>query len=198
MAQNKFVKFSVIIFVIGSLILLFGKGKWFPDFYNPQFMGIIGLISAILIVLPSLIFTPSTSSWQAPKQKALNLLQNVLVISLLLSAAGALGLFQLYKVGFEYDKILHFIIPSLFIIVITYFNYHWYGISFRKSLIIALILVTISGFLWELFELFGDKNFGTQMLGYYGEFVSEDTFWDLIMNTLGSIVGVIIAIMKIK
>lgn len=175
--------------------MIFGEVEWFPDFYNPQFMGAMGLLSAILIVFPSFVFVPSLMD---KKQKALNFLQNVLVVSLLLSAAGALGLFQLYKVGFEYDKFLHFMISALFIISITYFNYHWYEIGFKNSLVKAVILVVVCGFLWELFELFGDKNFGTQMLGYYGEFVSEDTFWDLIMNTLGGAVGAVIAIIKIK
>ncbi len=194
--MNKFIKFSVIAFIAGSLILFFGKGNWFPDFYNPKFMGVIGLLCACLIILPRLVFKSAISEI---KEKALTFLQNILAIILLLNAAGALGLFQLYKIGFEYDKFLHFIVPSLIVIALTYFNYHWYDIQkFGKSLILSTILVIVGGFAWELFEFLGDSILKTQMLGYYGKFISEDTFWDLIMNGLGSIAGIFISIVKVK
>ncbi len=193
MAPNKFIKFSVIAFIIGGLILLFGKGEWFPDFYNPKFMGVIGLFCAFLIILPRLIFKTTISE---TKEKALTFLQNILVISLLLNAAGALGLFQLYKVGFEYDKFLHFIIPVISVIAIAYFSYNWYGHTLRKSLILAAMLVFLGSFLWELYEFFGDWTFKTQMLGQYGKFVAKDTLWDLIMNFLGTICAVIVLLYK--
>lgn len=117
---------------------------------------------------------------------------------LLLNAAGALGLFQLYKVGFEYDKFLHFIIPAISVITITYFNCHWYGIKLSKAIILSVIIVVLIGFLWELFEVFGDWTFKTKMLGQYGKFVTKDTVWDLIINILGITSGAIISIIRIK
>lgn len=199
MAQNKFVKFSIITFIIGGLILLFGKGEWFPEFYNPQFMGIMGLISAFLIVLPRLIFRQNQSYEVKPRKiEALDFIQNSLAIVLLLNAAGALGLFQLYKVGFEYDKLLHFIVPAVSVFALVYFSFYWYQVKFGKSLFLAIISVFLLGFVWELFELFGDRNFGTEMLGYYGEFVNKDTFWDLALNVLGIAAGAIVSIKKIN
>ncbi len=179
---KKISKIIAFIFVIAGLVFILGKRVWFPEFYRPQFMGTIAFISAFLIVLPNLIFKFPDDPL---KQKTLNFFQNVLVVSLLLNGLGGLGLFQLYKIGFEYDKLLHLIVPFLSVMALSRFGFDWYKWSFKKSIIISAILVVFGGFLWELFEFFGDRFFKTEMLGYYGKFIAEDTVWDLIINLFG-------------
>lgn len=186
---QKISKITAIVFVIAGLVLILGKQEWFPEFYRPQFMGIIAFISAFLIVLPRFIFEPSSE--ELNKQKSLNLLQAVLVVGLVLNSLGALGLFQLYKIGFEYDKLLHFIVPFLSVIVFNRFGLDWYGWSFGKSIILSTVLVILGGFLWEFFEFFGDNLLKTEMSGYYGKFIVKDTVWDLIINFFGVIAGIL-------
>lgn len=185
---QKISKIIAIVFIIAGLVLILGEQEWFPEFYRPQFMGIIAFISAFLIVLPRLIF-------QFPddplKQKTLNFFQNVLVAGLVLNSLGALGLFQLYKIGFEYDKLLHFIVPFLSVIAFNRFGLDWYGWSFGKSIILSTVLVILGGFLWEFFEFFGDNLLKTEMSGYYGKFIVKDTVWDLIINFFGVIAGIL-------
>lgn len=186
---QKISKITAIVFVIAGLVFIFGKQEWFPDFYRPQFMGVIALFSAFLIVLPRFIFEPSSE--ELNKQKSLNLLQAVLVVGLVLNSFGALGLFQLYKIGFEYDKFLHFVVPFLSVMVFSCFGFNWYGWSFRKSIILSTVFVILGGFFWELFEFFGDRFFKTEMLGYYGKFIIKDTIWDLATNFFGIVGGII-------
>jgi len=186
--MKKASKFIAAVFIIAGLILIFGKREWFPEFYRPQFMGIIAFVSAFLIVLPSLIFQFPDDSL---KQKTLIFFQNVLVVGLALNSLGALGLFQLYKIGFEYDKLIHFIVPFLSVMAFSRFGINWYGWSFKKSIILSVVLVILGGFLWELFEFFGDRLFKTEMSGYYGKFIVKDTVWDLAMNLFGVIGGIL-------
>ena len=182
-------KFIAAVFIIAGLILIFGKREWFPEFYRPQFMGIIAFVSALLIILPRFIFKPSSE--ELNKQKSLNLLQAVLVVGLALNSLGALGLFQLYKIGFEYDKLIHFVVPFLSVIAFSRFGLDWYGWSFGKSIILAAVLVIFGGFFWELFEFFGDKLLKTEMSGYYGKFIIKDTVWDSAMNFFGVVAGIL-------
>ncbi len=192
-------KFIAAVFIIAGLILIFGKREWFPEFYRPQFMGIIAFVSALLIILPRFIFSArggsafsgKPSSEELNKQKSLNIFQAVLVAGLVLNSLGALGLFQFYKIGFEYDKLIHFVVPFLSVIAFSRFGLDWYGWSFGKSIILAAVLVILGGFLWELFEFFGDRLFKTEMSGYYGKFIIKDTVWDLAMNLFGVIGGIL-------
>ncbi len=176
------------IFAIAGLILFFGKREWFPDFYNPKFMAVMAFLSSFLIFLPRLFFKTSDD---AEKQKSLNFLQTGLVIILLLNGLGSLGFFQMYKIGFEYDKFLHFVVPFVSTTVIGRFGFQWYGWSFKKSVILAASIVLLGGFIWEFFEFFGDYFLKTQMLGYYGKFIVKDTVWDLIINAIGIASGIV-------
>ncbi|MEK7114551.1 MAG: hypothetical protein AAB832_00595, partial [Patescibacteria group bacterium] len=182
-------KFIAAVFIIAGLILIFGKREWFPEFYRPQFMGIIAFVSALLIILPRFIFKPSSE--ELNKQKSLNIFQAVLVAGLVLNSLGGLGLYQLYKIGLEYDKFLHFMVPFLFVMAFSRFGFDWYGWSFGKSIILAAVLVIFGGFFWELFEFFGDKLLKTEMSGYYGKFIIKDTVWDSAMNFFGVIGGIL-------
>ena len=182
-------KFIAAVFIIAGLILIFGKREWFPEFYRPQFMGIIAFVSALLIILPRFIFKPSSE--ELNKQKSLNIFQAVLVAGLVLNSLGALGLFQFYKIGFEYDKLIHFVVPFLSVIAFSRFGLDWYGWSFGKSIILAAVLVIFGGFFWELFEFFGDKLLKTEMSGYYGKFIIKDTVWDSAMNFFGVVAGIL-------
>ena len=113
-----------------------------------------------------------------------------MVAGLSFNALGALGLFQLYKFGFQYDKLLHFLNPFVFTIVLAKSYERWRKFSFKKSIILSIIIIFLAGAIWETFEFVGDALFETKMLRLYGEFVTEDTIWDLAMNFFGIITAV--------
>lgn len=189
---NRFIKFSVLAFIIGGIILILGRAEWFPDFYNPRFMGIVGLISVFLIILPPLIFHPLGNQ---AKQKSLNFLQSSLTSVLILNAFGGLGLFKLYNSIFGYDKFVHLFAPFVATLSLIYFIHYWYGKNIKKSIISAAIMIILTGFLWELSELTIDYLFETETFGHYGEIIIRDTIGDLIWNTLG--IGTAVIYVKI-
>jgi len=174
------------LFIYAGFILLLGEKVWFPDFYNPVFMGTMSLVCAALIWLPRFILNPKNEK----QEKVLDLLQTGLAFTLIIGSLGSLGLFQLYKIGIQYDKMVHFLNSFIFTAILVKLLVDWVGISLKKALIVAILVVSLGGVLWEGFEFWGDYMFGTQMLGHYGEFITEDTNLDLLMNSLGIILAI--------
>ena len=60
--MKNFARIVSALFIIGGLVLLFGKSDWFPDFYNPVFMGSMGFISAFLVVSPRVFLEPKNEA----------------------------------------------------------------------------------------------------------------------------------------
>ncbi|MDO8443282.1 MAG: DUF2238 domain-containing protein [bacterium] len=183
---KKISKIIALVFVIGGFVLILGKRAWFPDFYNPIYNGIMAFVSTFLIILPRLIFKPKDSE----QEKILDLVQAGALIVLSLSALGGLGLFQLYKFGFQYDKLVHFVASAIFTIAAMKLCQQWYKMSFKKSIILSIIIIFLAGIAWELYEFLADVLFGTQMFGVYGQYIIKDTTWDIIMNCLGIVAAV--------
>lgn len=185
MFASRFIKFSIVSFAVVGIILFFGDRKWFPEFYNPKFMAWISFASAIILVSPQMIF----KSNDAKRQKYLKNLQLAMAISLILNGLGGLGFFQLYKYGFEFDKMTHFTVSFVLIITLSKFLEVWYNFSFKKSLAISIILIATIGILWEFLEFASDVIFKTQTLGKYGKEISKDTVLDVILNFIGIILA---------
>jgi len=192
MTKEKIVSSAIVIYIISGLILLIGKRSWFPDFYNPEFMGALAIISALLIILPRLVF----KSENPVRKNAVLDLQTTLAISLLVNGAGGLGLYQLYQYGFEYDKLMHFIVPFLLTISGSRFISLWYNIEIEKALFISAVLIVLGSLAWEIFEFLSDWYIGTQTLGFYGKEITKDTIVDVIINAIGIIAGSIFILRK--
>lgn len=193
MNKQKFINLAVAVYIISGSILLLGERSWFPDFYNPGFMGILALASAIGIILPRLVFKESGDS---NKREVLLNFQVTIAISLLLNGAGGLGLYQLYRYGFEYDKLMHLLVPMMFTVSGAKFISAWFGIKLEKALLLSAILAMSGSLAWEVFEFLSDWYIGTQTLGFYGREITRDTIIDIIANTIGIIFGSIFVLRK--
>lgn len=189
MRYRDFLKFSSIILVITGLILLLGPKRWFPGFYNPIFMGIIALISPLLIYLPKFILKKSTPQ----KRKLVLEMRSVIAFSLIVNIAGELGLYQLYKYGFEYDKFAHFIVSMLFAFILGESLKEWDRLPSKKIMWLAFLIVFSSGILWEIFEATSDFLFKTKEWGAYGRHLVLDTYLDVTFNILGALAGIIVS-----
>ena len=188
MRHKIFQKFSSGVLVVAGLVLLFGPRQWFPGFYSPVFMGMVALISPFLIYLPRLILKKSS-----PQKERLTLkISSIIAFSLLVNMAGELGLYQLYKYGFEYDKFAHFGVSMLFAFILGESLKEWEHLSSRKIVWLVLIIVFSSGILWEVFEATSDFLFKTQEWGVYGRHLAGDTYRDVAFNALGALAGVIV------
>ncbi|MBI4920056.1 hypothetical protein HY838_02105 [Candidatus Azambacteria bacterium] len=185
MRKKKFINFTIAVFLVFGLVLIFGKREWFPDFYNPHFMGIASFMSALAVILPKFIFR----SKDFKKQEAVLNLQAIFSAALLLNGTGSLGLYKLYLVGFEYDKAVHFLVPFFLFIAITNFAGDWYGLNSQKILVFSGIFILIGGFIWEFLEAIADIFLKTQTMGFYGQEIIKDTIVDNVFNFLGIIAG---------
>lgn len=188
MGYKKFINLSLALMIIAGLVLLFGKSDWFPSFYLPKFMGFISFASALLIILPKIIFR----SLGEKKKEALIKFQFYIALALILNGLGSLGLFQLYRYGLPYDKMLHFIIPLMATIWLTNFICAWWDWEFKKAIVTAAILIMIGGISWEILEYLSDLLLKTKSFGIYGEYINKDTIMDVLFNAAGIITGVII------
>jgi len=191
--KNIFLAFSVLVFIFAGFILLLVEGERFPEFYNPHFMGLASFVSALLILLPALVFKIDSDTEQPQrlyKRRSLQNLQVIIAITLLLNGAGSLGLYQLYRIGFEYDKLLHFATPFVFTVFIARFIYYWYALRSIRAITLSALVVLIGGFLWEAGEILTDAVFGTQSFGIYGQYIVRDTVIDLVLNGVGVLLAV--------
>lgn len=188
MRHRYFLRFASILLVLMGCILLLSPKEWFPNFYSPIFLGIIAIISPILIYLPKFFLKKST-----PRKRNLILeMRSVIAFSLLVNFAGELGLFQLYRYGFEYDKFAHFSVSMLFAFIFGESIKEWENFSRRKIIFVTLIVVFGSGIVWEFFEASSDFLFKTKVWGVYGKHLVTDTYTDIFFNTLGAIAGTIV------
>lgn len=185
MQYQRFIKISIGIFLIGGIILVFLPEQWAHFFYQPSYVGMMFFASAVLIYLPRIIFRTDDLS----KKELVAKVQAVLAASFLMNGAGELGLYQLYLVGFEYDKLIHFIIPLLFIIVVAEIMLARKKYSFAQIAWRAAIIIFASGIIWEFWEAFSDIIFQTQEWGVYGKYATKDTFGDIMWNLTGIILG---------
>jgi hypothetical protein len=188
MDQKTFLKFSSTLLVLIGLFLLVAPSEWFPDFYNPIFMGVLALISPILIYLPRFILTRSTPQ----KRKLILDMRSIIAFALLVNFAGELGLFQLYRYGFEYDKFAHFIVCMAFAFILGESLREWEHLHAKKLVVIVFLVVFASGVVWEGLEASSDFLFKTQEWGVYGEHLVLDSYKDLVFNSLGAIAGIVV------
>lgn len=185
MRYQRFIKISIIIFLLGGIILIFLPKQWAHFFYQPSYVGMMFFASAVLIYLPKIFFRSDDPS----KKELVAKVQAVMAASLLMNGAGELGFYQLYLIGFEYDKLIHFITPFLFTVVFSEIllarkNYSFWQIAWRAALVILA-----SGIIWEFWEAFSDILFQTQEWGVYGKYATKDTFGDIMWNLTGITLG---------
>lgn len=188
MWHKNFLKFSSAVLVVIGLTLLFGPKYWFPSFYNPVFIGIIALVSPFFIYLPGFFFKKDTTQ----KRNMVFKIHSAIAFSLSINMAGELGLYQLYKFGFQYDKLAHFIVSMLFAFILCEALKGWARLPSRKIVWLVILIVFGSGILWEIFEAASDYLFKTQEWGVYGNYLAWDTLADISFNTLGALAGVIV------
>lgn len=106
--------------------------------------------------------------------------------------AGELGLYQLYRYGFQYDKFAHFVVSMLFAFILGEALKEWTRFPSRKIVWLVILIMFGSGILWEIFEAASDYLFKTQEWGVYGNYLAWDTVADIGFNTLGALAGVIV------
>jgi len=192
MKRTLFINLTIYSLAIAGLILLVLPVNWFPTFYDVRYMGLAGILNAAFIGLLPLCLLVSKNMPEAQKKNdAAQSFQFLLAVIFLGNALGDLGLYQLYKVGFQYDRLLHLFVPALMVIIITIVLRDRFNVrqSYAISSAFAIILACVLG--WEIFEFLSDHVANTHISGVYGLDMSNDTKWDIVLDELGSASGIL-------
>lgn len=189
--MNIFIKILFVLYIVVGVLFLTAPTSWFPSFYHTPSMGILAFVSAFLIWLPQLVLRKHKESSHFVR---FNLL---ITLGVFINGLGGLGLYRLYLVGFQYDKLTHFATP-LFLTLAFFilFNYLWTW-DFKKSLWASVVLILFLGFLWEGFEQIANLILDESVfiLGG-GSSILRDTVLDVVFNTLGIITASVYILKK--
>lgn len=186
------IKISLWALSLAGVFLLVLPINWFPNFYDVRYMGICSLIGACVIYfLPQRIRVAPNIPGAEQKNQGVEHLQVLLTCIILSNALGDLGFYQLYKFGFEFDKLMHFFNPMLILLLFPIFLQKRFGIRKSYSQVGTFVFAICIGIFWELFEFFTDQIFKTHIYGIYGTNINNDTKWDLLFDLFGSTFGLI-------
>jgi hypothetical protein len=199
-AARIFITISVWGLFISGIVLLTFPADWFPSFYDVRFFGWAALLDvAIILFLPRMALVKENDIDAERKNSGASLFQLFATIMLLNNAAGDLGLYQLYKIGFEFDKLLHFGNSLLCVAVVPIILNKRFEMNFARAVIISFFAVVIGGLIWEAYEYGVDLIWETHIAGIYGLNVKDDTIRDLIFNAAGAVIGALtISAIKLK
>ena len=188
-------RISLFSLGLAGVLLLVFPISWFPTFYDVRYMGICSLVGACAIyLLPRLIRVVPNAPNAEQKNQGVNILQFLLTFIILSNALGDLGLYQLYKFGFEFDKLMHFLNPMLILLLFPLFLQKRFEIQKQQALALTFGIMIFVGVGWELFEYLTDQVFKTHIYGIYGTDINNDTKYDLIFDAVGSTVGLLLSL----
>lgn len=179
---KRWLNFSVWFLLIAGFTIIFGEESWWPSYYTPRFFSVMFFLSAIAIVLPEYIFKTDDEC----KREAVLFLRSAIAFGLIGNCLGELYLYQLYKLGIPYDKLLHFAVSFFLVAALASFWQIWRKASFKQALIMAVLLVLAGGVFWEFIEFSADFLFKTSEFGLYGQNQFWDTMGDLFSDAAGA------------
>lgn len=179
---------------IGAALLLLPR-DWFPTFYAPVYMGVFSFVCAALIaIVPYILKTTDPE-----KIRMAHRVRVVLTVMIVLNALGELGLYQMYHWwGFQFDKVLHLIIPLVGAATLVQFFRVWYGTAQRVALLRAIGIVIFGLLAWELWEFISDLLFKTKLFGIYGEVILADTLADIGIAFVGIFIVILMNIRRLR
>lgn len=178
--------FLIALFVV----LTFSPLAWFPSFYDTRYMGLISLAGIALVYWLYWAFAvPDTEAHAEQKNAAVHRAQYLLTLYIFVSVFGDLGLYQLYRVGFQYDKVLHFVIPFVTMVALPLLAMVRFDLTLRRATWYVFGGLLVTGVAWEVYELTVDLLFGTSLSGMYRTVIAWDTQVDVMCVTAGTIAG---------
>ncbi len=181
-----FYAFLIALFVV----LTFSPLSWFPSFYDTRYMGLISLAGIAMVYWLYWAFAVEETEIHADaKNAAVHRAQYLLTLFIFVSVIGDLGLYQLYRVGFQYDKVLHFAIPFVTMVVLPLLMMVRFDLTLRRATWYTFGGLLVTGVVWEVYELTVDLFFGTSLSGMYRTVIAWDTQVDVMCVAAGTIAG---------
>ncbi len=176
-----FIRTAQVILIVAGIALIALPREWLPSYYKPLPMGLVAIGFSFLINL---------ASWVLPRFRnhpTLLAFQCILATDLILSGIGSLGAWGLYRYGFAYDKLVHFIFSATMMYFIGRVVLLWKNVRATPALIILALIVSLCGVVWELIEYVFAAYFH---LGLFGTLFDHDSRRDILINITGVLVAV--------
>lgn len=192
--MKKFVNILLLLIFSAGVIFLLAPEQWFPSFYDVRYMGWAALAGATLVFLsPRLLRVPEKAVNAEQKNHAAEMFQVLLLYVVVSNALGDLGLYELYRFGFQFDKVLHFLTPLVSVYFLSRIVQERFSLSSLRARLWALVLIFLSSFSWELYEYLADIFLQTHLYGVYGSDIYHDTTLDLFFGVSGAVGGFLLA-----
>jgi len=188
---GKFLSLVSFFYIVVAIVFLSFPTDLLPDYIHKPRLMFFGILAfAGLLYLPRVIFiwTKGKILYQKRKSSLLKY-ENLFAVGLFVSSMGDLGFYQFYRIGFNYDKLVHFILPFFAVISAGGYLINGYRQNWLKALFLAASIVMIGGIVWEAVEFSVDKIFGTHLWGVDSRDVFSDTKADLYADFLGTLLG---------
>ncbi len=147
-----------------------------------------GFIVPILLILPRLFYKFNS---QLKNQVTKDWLKYVELICFFIVALNAPGSLWLHKMGFQYDRFLHFFIAFFSLMILFLFLLPYRGDLKGKNniIIITVFVLGVFVFLWEYLQYFIDESFGTKLFFDVNQTEKMDFIEDVIFGFLGLCAG---------
>ncbi len=185
-----FSKISVYFILASGVLLLLLWADVFPSFYDVRYQGFVSLAgAAIIILLPKAFRVSKDAPGAEKKNAAADLFQFWLAVAFMANTLGDLGLYQLYEIGFEYDKLIHFTTSLTAGLLIPVILRDRFELRLTSGMVVAFLIIIVGGVCWEFYEYACDHLLGTRIDGVYGLDVVDDTRLDLTFNALAAFCG---------
>jgi len=183
--------FSLIISFFAALVE-FLKGEKIIEIVIPY-----GFILPLLILLPRFIFTKNLKIKKVVKIDWVKYIERLWFFIMIFNTPGSL---ILHRLGWQYDRILHFALAFLssflvLLILLPVFKIKRWQIEKKKIIILVFLIVFCGLFLWELFQYTIDQLFGTKLFFDVSQNIKVD-FWEDIFFGFWGLIGAISYLQK--
>jgi len=150
-----------------------------------------GFVILLLILLPRFFYYFDKNIRKTVKIEWVKKIERFSFFIVILNAPASL---ILHKLGFQYDRFLHFSVAffSLIIFLLLWLpvmKINGEEIKKRKLLIYLFLILFISLFLWEILQYNIDQIFGTKLFFDTEQEIKVDFWEDILFGTSGLIVA---------
>jgi len=139
------------------------------------------------VVVPGALLIPLAFA-RAAGTSVVRWLTNVYWITTAMVALNLLGTLWLHAHPFQYDRILHFSIAFLSLVIASHVS-SLFGYSSKT----AFVIVFAGLFLFEFYQWGSDQLIGTQLFTDSRQAIVRDTFEDIVFGFLGLLAAIPIA-----
>jgi len=172
-------KLSILISILTSFIESFTSQR-------------LDIIIPYGIIVPAILFLPRLYLFQKFKNVVrTKWTPSIERINFFMLAVNAPASLILHELGFQYDRLLHFVVAflafqALILLFLPIYNiFNKKQITKFKALIFAFTISFIGIFLWEAYQYIFDIGFGTHLFSDASQDITVDFWEDIIFGFLG-------------